>query len=252
MRRLKFARAVLAAVFAAALPLTPVLSATTLAPTAGPQVLSRLQTKGKAEIDRRIKNLQQALDKLSKSNTINAADKATLTGQVNDEVSSLTALEAKLNADTTAAAARTDVQSIVSDYRVYVLMLPKVRMVASDDRFSVVAEKLTSLHDKLQARVNSLNLSSATAGQVSTKLTDMKAKLDDAKAKFGGLSEQLLVLRPSDYNSNHAVLETFRAAMATAQSDLKAARDDAKSVIDDLGPGSAGAHSTASPAPQAN
>lgn len=252
MRRLKFARAALAAVFAAALPLTPALSATTLAPTVGSQALSHLQTKGKAEIDRRTKNLQQALDKLSQSNTINATDKAALSRQVNDEISGLTALETKLSADTTASAARSDVQSIIGDYRVYVLMLPKVRMIAAADRFTVVAGKLTSLHDKLQARVNSLNLSSAAASQLSAKLADMKAKIDDAKSKFGGLTGQLLALQPTDYNSNHALLETFRTAMATAHSDLKAARDDAKSVISALGPGSAGAHSTASPSPNAN
>lgn len=209
---------------------TPVAAATTA------QHLANLKAKGTTEIDRRLANLNSALTKLAASNSLSAADKAALTKTVNDEIAGLTALKTKLAAETVIATARTEVASVVADYRVYALLLPKTRMVASADRFDVVETKLTDLHDKLAAK--------ATTDAEKAKLTDMAAKVADAKTKSSGLVAQLMALQPTDYNANHAVLVNYRASLKVAQTDLQAARDDAKAVIDQL---KGGASPSASP-----
>jgi hypothetical protein len=240
MKRLSPLKLVAAAALLAALPLATVSAVTsTHSPTPTPSAdrLANLKSKGTTEIDRRLANLNAALTKLTASTKLSATDKATLTKQVQAEITGLTALKAKLAADTDLATARADVASIVADYRVYVLMLPKVRMVASADRFAVAEQKLTVLHDKLKAKVdpevdNSASTSNATA--LTAKLDDMAAKIADAKAKSASMVTQLLALQPTDYNANHAVLVGYRASLKTAQTDLKAARDDAKFVADAL------------------
>src|SRR5690242_1308632 len=125
-------RRALGAVCIAALPLT--VTAVTPTPAASAQHLTNLQTRGAAEITRRLTSLQAALTKLAAATKLTDADKTTLTAQVNAEITSLTALKTKLAADPNLTTARTDVQSIVTDYRVYALMLPKARMTASADR----------------------------------------------------------------------------------------------------------------------
>jgi hypothetical protein len=225
-------RAATAAVLFAALPLSAVaVSTPTPTPSAAQaQRLTNLKSKGTAEIDRRLANLNSALGKLNASTKLTAANKATLAKQIQDEIAGLTALKAKLAADTELATARTDVASIVSDYRVYALMLPKARLVSSADRFAVAEDKLQTLHDKLAAKPLKDG-----ANDVAEKLADMQAKITAAKTISDPLTAQLLAIQPTDYNANHATLVQYRASLKTAQDDLKAARDDAKSVIATLG-----------------
>jgi hypothetical protein len=198
-------------------------SPTPVAATAA-QKLAALQSKGTAEIDRRLSNLTAATAKLAASTKLTAADKTALTTQVQDEITGLTALKAKLAAETAIAGARADVVSIVADYRVYVLVLPKTRLVASADRFAAAEDNLTSLYTKLKGKVP------ATDAASTAKLADMQSHIAAAQTISGSLASKLLALQPTGYNANHAVLMQYRATLKTAQADLVAARDDAKAV----------------------
>lgn len=238
-------RTAMAGVFLAAMPLATdaAQTATTTTPkaTASPaaaaqaQRLTNLKTKGTAEIDRRLASLNAALEKLNASAKLSATDKDALVKQMQTEISGLTALKTKLAGETDLAAARTDVTAIVTDYRVYALMAPKARLVASIDRLTIAADKLTALQTELKTKVDAQN--SAAASGISAdqaKLTDMAAQISAANAAISGLTAKLLALQPTDYNSNHAVLVDYRSKTKTAFDDLKAARDDAKTVIDSL------------------
>jgi hypothetical protein len=219
MNRRTLTRAATAAALVAAIPLTVIAASS---PT-----IAALKSKGDTEIARRIDNLDAASGKLSESKTVTDADKATLRKQIEDEVNGLTDLKEKLDAETTIAGARADVASIVTDYRVYALILPKVRMTASADRFAVVEDKLTALHDKLVTKAG-------TDATLKSKLDDMSAKIAAAKTTSSSVVSQVIALQPTDYNQNHTVLVQYRASLKSAQQDLKAARDDAKFVIDSL------------------
>ncbi len=245
MKRRTFTRTAVAAFLFAAIPLSAAngitASPTVSSLTAAAQAtrLANLKTRGTAEIDRRLANLNAALTKLTAgakqtNDGLVATPKTAFTKQIQDEITALTALKTKLAADADLATARVDVQSIVTDYRVYVLMLPKARMTASADRFAVVEAKLAALDATLQTKVNAQKAAGHDVTAMQASLDDLKAKTADATSKTSTLAAQLLAIQPTDYNANHAVLVTYRAALATAQTDVKAARDDAKSVIDAL------------------
>jgi chromosome segregation ATPase len=227
-------RTAIAAVLLAAMPITALAVTSPTPAAAAAQRLTNLKTKGAAEIDRRVANLEAALAKFADSKNLTQSDIAELSKQIQTELTNLKALKAKLAAETDIAAARADVQSIVTDYRVYALVLPKTRLVASADRFTAAETKLTALHDQLETKAKAQTSSSYSLSAAEVKLQDMSAKITDAKAKSDSLVAKLLALQPTDYNANHTVLVAYRESLKTAQTDLKAARDDAKSVIDGL------------------
>lgn len=236
MRLRTLVKNTIAAILIAMLPL-PIASAATspaAAAAAQAQKIANLQTKGAAEIDRRVANLSAALEKLGASTKLSLADKASLTAQVQSELTGLASLKAKLAADTTLTAARADVASIVTEYRVYVLMLPKARLAAAADRFAIVEDKLTSLNAKLTAAVDQQKTAGKDVSALEAKLSDMKSQTAAATSATQGLVAKLIALQPTDYNTSHAVLVTYRESLKTAQTDAVAARDDAKSVIDGL------------------
>jgi hypothetical protein len=228
-----------------ATPAPPAISS--LTPAVQAQHLATLKTRGDAEINRRLTNLNAALTTVQAVTTLTASDKSTLVSQIQAEISGLTTLKTKLDADTTLAAGRTDVQSIVNDYRVYVLMLPKARLSSAFDRLDVVETKLTNLEGQLQSAITAAQTAGKNVTTMQTILTDMRAKTTAIASLSSGQVATLLALQPSDYNTDHTVLESYRTTLGTAQTDAKAAATDAASIIQALG-----ARTAASPSPTAS
>ena len=115
-------------VLSAALTLltVPVLAATAGTLTATQQqALQNIINKGNQEIGRRLDALNTLSSKISTITKLSASDQSYLTTEVNTEISGLTSLKTQLDADTTLTAAHTDAQSIITEYRVYALVLPK-------------------------------------------------------------------------------------------------------------------------------
>lgn len=224
-------------------PLTALASESLPTPTPTPKTLSaskqaaalaRLQTRGAAEIERRLTSLQNALSLLQKAPRITDTDKATLTQQVQTEIDGLTALQTKLAADTKLADARTDVQSIITEYRVYGLLLPKIQIIAAADRLESLGQELQDLSTNLKALIAAAKTAGHDVDALEEALTDLDQQLATAKDGYQNVASQAFALTPSDYNADHKVLSTYRTSLAAAHKALVTARDDAKTIITGL------------------
>jgi DNA repair exonuclease SbcCD ATPase subunit len=196
--------------------------------------LTNLKTRGDAEIARRLNSLNAALGKISSLTSLAAADKTALTTEVQNEISGLGTLKTKLDAETTLAAARTDVQSIITEYRVYLLVLPAARLVEAIDRLADVENKLTTLQAKIQGATDKDQNAGKNVAAIQKNIANLQAKINEAQADTTGLTAKLLALKPADINANHTVLAQYRTAIGNAQTAVKAARDDAKQAISGL------------------
>jgi hypothetical protein len=194
------------------------------------QHLANLKTKGAAEIDRRIASLAAASEKLAASTKLAAADKTALLKTVTDENTGLSALKDHLASDTTLETARADVASIVLDYRVYALLLPKVRMVSTVDRLEVVEAKLTDITAKLETNLAAAQVDAKTRTDLEASLAKIKSSLAAAKEKTGPLGDKILALTPTDYNADHAAVLGYRATLASARDDIRTASSEAKAL----------------------
>jgi hypothetical protein len=227
-------RRLVAATLLAAMPYATVNAVTSSAPAAPDQHLVNLKTKGAAEIDRRVTNLQAALVKLADSKTITAADRDALVASVNAELAGLTTLKTKLAADSTIAAARADVVQIVTDYRVYTLMLPKARLLATSDRIQAAQANLGRFQELANTKIAAAKSAGKDVSAVEASAKLMGDKLAKAQTDVAGLNAKLLALQPADYNANHAALDPYRLSLTDARDNLKSARDQAHAVVDGL------------------
>lgn len=214
------------------LSVIPISAAAATATTA--QRVDNLKNRGSAEIDRRLKSLNEAAVTISASQKLTDTDKTAIANQVKDEISGLTELKAKLAAATTLTTARASVASIVNDYRVYALMLPKVRLVAAADRVDVAMSRLSELAAKLAERITEAEVSGEDVTSLKTSLANVTTRLSDAKAENTGLAAKLLAIQPSDYNADHATLTKYRYGIAVSMASLKSGRDEAKKVVEGL------------------
>jgi hypothetical protein len=210
-------------------------------------------TNGKSRADQEIKRRIDALNALatrvSAMKHVSDADKSSLTASIQSQIATLTALQAKIDADTDIATLKADIQSITKSYRIFLLILPKARITAAGDRIADVAATLTTLAGKLQARI------SATTGDTSAltaSLSDMNAKITDATAQASASITEVAPLVPDNGDtgvtaSNAAALKDARSKIEAAIKDLVTARQDAGSIVKGLkalGAGSTTASST--------
>ena len=197
-------------------------------------------TRGDTEITRRITALNDLNTRIQAMQKVTDAFKAGISASVTNEVNTLTALKAKIDADTDGATLKTDIQSITGSYRVFALVLPQGRIAAAADREVTLVSMMSTLGTKLQARLNTATQAGATTTTLTAALTDMAAKLQDAQTQAEAAVTASASLTPDQGDktkmaSNTAALKTARADLAAAQKDLVAARADVKTIVTGLG-----------------
>lgn len=182
-------------------------------------LISRLKTRADNEITRRVSALTKLQDRINSIKRLTSDQKTSLTSQVQDQITALDTLKAKINADTDIATLRTDVQSIVKSYRIFALYIPKMYIIAHADRLLDIIDVLTGIEGKLQARGGSQSL-----------LSDMTAKLADAKTQATNAIDAVLPLTPDGYPANKTTLSSARTMLVTARKDIQAAHKDGQQI----------------------
>lgn len=196
--------------------------------------LANLKAKGSAEISRRLASLNSAASKINSDTKLSASDKSYLQSEVNTEISGLTTLQITLNGETQLSAARTDVKNIFNDYRVYALLLPKIRLITAADGEQTTDTKLSALATQIQAKITTDQNAGKNIATEQVDLTDMESKTSSAQSIASSLESNVLTLQPSDYNTDHSILSGDLSKLQTAHSDNAAAYAEAKTIVSDL------------------
>lgn len=202
--------------------------------TTNTQTLQKVISRGDAEITRRLGTLNTLTSKINAATKLSASDKATLTAEVSSTISGLDTLKTQLDSETTLAAAKTDVSNMYSEYRVYALVAPKVGLVKVADDQQVAESKLSALATKLQTRITADQNAGKDVTALQSDLTDMTTKTSAAQTISSNIESSVINLQPSDYNSNHSVLEGDKTQLQTAHADNEAAYTDAKNIVSGL------------------
>ena len=195
--------------------------------------LTQIQQAGAIQTANRITALNNAITRVNSNTTLTASDRGTILGTLNTDVAAMTSLQAKIAADTTVSTAWTDYRSIFTQYRVYAVVLPQSYEAAAADGLTDTAiPKLQSAHDKLAANLAADPSKWSSAMQ--SQLSDMQAKIDDAKTRSDGLAARALAVTAAGYNADHTLIANIRTDLRTAVSDARAAGQDGKALVQAL------------------
>jgi hypothetical protein len=206
------------------------------------QHLSNIISKGNAEITRRLDSLNSLLNRIGSAKNLSSSDLSYLQNEVNVEISGLTALKTTLDncatvtplASAITACAKPAAQSIINDYRVYALVLPKVRLVVMADDQIVIETNLSSLAQKLQNRIANDQTAGKDVTSLQSELSSMTADISAAQAISANIESTVLPYQPSDYNTDHSLLVGYASQLQTARTDLQTAATTAKTIITGL------------------
>ena len=212
-------------------------SAATTAPKQTPASLSTLISQNDSLITKRIANLTAADTKIAGMDGIQSSVVSTIAATTQTEIQSLTALKAKIDADTTMAAVRKDQKSISS----FSPTVPQERSLAMSDRVSKIIANITALQAKLQTRITEAQSKGTDVTALQAAYADITAKLADASIQSQSVQTALITpvtttttTKSSAKGEKKAVTLASRDGIQAANADLKAARTDIQTIIDGL------------------
>lgn len=184
-----------------------------------------------ARIDGRLAALKAHGVTVQNAQHLSSAHKTTLSGLISADESGLGALRTKVTGETTLAAVKDDDQHMVDDFRIYILVGPKVRLtVAADDETAAIGAL-----QKAAAALSKAIAAAKQAGHDTTKaeadLADLNAKVAAATTAVAGQADKLLAIQPGpDANAITTQVKAVREAIRTAGQDLHKAAADAKAA----------------------
>ena len=219
----------------ATITLMPLSAAAAVARTnANSAAISRIQGLANNEITRRITTLNGLLTIINAATHLSAADKTSLTTQINTELANLPALKTKIDADTDLATLRTDVQSIYTEFRVYALLVPKVHLVRVADRLTDATAKLTVYADLLQAKIDAARASGKDVTAETATMADMRSQIATSNSDANSVDSTLVPLTPDQYNASPTIISNLRVTLNAGRQATAKALQDGSSVRNGL------------------
>ena len=193
--------------------------------------VAHLQALGDCEINRRLVTITTLQDHVSNPNGLTDGDRSALQGLLAAGTTGLTALKSKIDGETDVTTLRADIGTIVTDYRIYLLMVPMTAEVISADSEAAAVGRLTTVAGKLQDRIDA---ASGDVSQAQADLDNMTASLGQVSTStLSDMTQALLALTPAGYNAgtagpvlkaDHTTLQGFRTSLNAARADAVACR----------------------------
>ena len=195
--------------------------------------------KADQEIARRITALNALSVRINEMKKLSVNDRATLTNEIQAQVTGLTNLNAKIQADTDVEPLKADVKSVTDSYRIFVLVIPRDRIIAAADRMSALVDSMSVIGAKLELRVGEAKAAGKDTSKLEQSLADLKAKLTSAQAEAQAAVNVVVPLAPDQgdktvMETNKQAFTTARASLKTGTNDLKSGRTYIKTLVDGL------------------
>jgi len=185
------------------------------------------RTKASQEIERRIEALTKISARIGEVTKISDQFKTNLDTNIQNQIAALTALKAKIAADTDLAMLRADVQSITKSYRVFALVMPQTHIAAMADRMATAINMMIGIGNKLQVRITEMQNAGTDVSALIATLSDMGTKISDAQAKAQAAVNVTAPLVPDDGDKDK--MEANKVSLREGRDDLNAAR---QSLVD--------------------
>ena len=195
---------------------------------------AHLQALGDCEINRRIVTITTLQDHVSNPNGLTDGDRTALQSLLTADTTGLNALKSKIDGETDVTTLRTDIGTIVTGYRIYLLMVPMTAEVISADNEAAAVGRLTTVAGKLQDRITTELNAGKDVASAQADLNNMTTSLGQVNTStLAGIPTALLALTPTEYNggtagpvlkTDHTTLQGFRTSLNAARADAVACR----------------------------
>lgn len=186
--------------------------------------LSQIKERAAVAVDLRLDAISEMETAVGDSNVVTEEHRSVLLDMLASTAAGLTSLGETIAADTEISEALAHSAKIVTDYRVFVLLLPQVRLVLASDGVERAAAVLGDAAATLEAASTAAREQGRDTTEADAAIARLRENLEAAKALVEGLASEVLALDPSGWPDNEAARDQARDDVRDAASALREAR----------------------------
>ncbi|HVE94146.1 MAG TPA: hypothetical protein VNB24_04435 [Acidimicrobiales bacterium] len=187
------------------------------------------------QIQLRHEALANVKRRMARARFVTDEHEAALVQNIDATAASLSRLADVIQGEDNFEELRAECRSIVDDHRVFVLVIPRVRLVLASDAALGAAGRLTTAADHLQTEIDKAKSGGKDTAEAERDLARMRTHIATARDQASGVYGAVINLKPADYNANHDVLRPAREAVRAAKNELRAAVAAGREVRQGLG-----------------
>jgi hypothetical protein len=212
---------------------------------------------GKADtlITNRLNSLNELSNRIQSDARLTTSEKSSLTTDIQTGVSGLMALKAKVDADKDVATARADAKLVITNYYIYAVFEPKIRLLITLNNMQTTLGYVEALVPQLQNLINTLKSQGKDVSQIQPLLDDISAQLKTTETTIGTDISTVQNVSVSDKGTAHTtftkvrqdIAQIIRSGYAKIRADFAKMRPLFKQIIGT----SSGTPGTATVAPTA-
>lgn len=197
----------------------------------------KLKQQGGKMADQRTTSLNKLITRINNDKNLTSDEKTTLSSDVQNAINGLTALKTKIAGDTTVADLKTDIKQIVTSYKVYEILEPKMRILVIIDNLQDISNRLGLLSPKLQIFINDLKVQNKNVSDLQILLDDINSNLSLINAKLSADKTAIMNVTISTGNAKDTFvsvrkdLAQVRADFAKIRHDVALMRENFKGVL---------------------
>lgn len=146
--------------------------------------LTNLQKRADTAIINRIDDLNRLITRIQNDTRLSSDEKTSLTASIQNSISGLNTLKAKIDADTDVTTARTDAKGIFTSFRVYEVVNPQTRLLIIIDNLQTATSTIQTLTPQLQNLINTLKSQGKDVSSLQASLDDINTQLQTITTKL--------------------------------------------------------------------
>lgn len=164
-------------------------------------VLSKMKARGLQLIKERINFLKANSKPIANSNALTADQKTVFATFFSGKITELTTLGSTISSSTDATTTKSLISSIFTDFRIYGVLVPQIRLQKRIYELQNHTTKLTETFTKIQTRIDEFKAKSKDVTVWQKNLDEAKVLVTTDTQKLSALLTQISALKPSDYGT---------------------------------------------------
>lgn len=187
--------------------------------------LQKAKTYGDRMVDNRVAELNRVLSRIQTDTRLTSDEKSSLSSDIQNALSGLNQLKIKIDADTTVESVKTDAKSIITNYKVYAVLVPKIRLLITIDSLLNLNQKMLALIPKLDSLVATLQSQGKDVSTIQPLVADIKTRLQDTNTRLTKDKNTVLAVTMTSADP-HATFVSVRQDLASVRASFAQVRAD--------------------------
>lgn len=188
------------------------------------QRLERIKIEAGRLIENRITSLNKLLQRVTNDSRLSADEKSSLLSSIQSTIDGLNTLKTKIDADTDVITAKADAKTIITNYYIYRMFVPKIRLLLAVNNLQALSIKLSTTSASVQNLINTLKNEDKDTSVLQNLLDDVNLQLSAINTTLANDKTKLETLNTTlDFQT---VFVQVRKDLAGVRSNFAKIRND--------------------------